>query len=174
MLCQNCGKNQATTFVKKNINGETTELHLCSSCAAKQGLNTMWNGFGFDLGDFWGSLFAEPAARAMADSVRCEGCGKTFNEIVNSGKAGCPSCYTTFYDRLLPSVQRIHGKAQHMGKVPPQAGEMAKRDRELDALRKELAEAISNQEYEKCAALRDRIQALELEESREGGHSNEQ
>ena len=53
MLCQNCGKNQATTHVKKTINGETTELHLCAACAAKQGLGSMWNGFGFDLGDFW-------------------------------------------------------------------------------------------------------------------------
>ena len=54
MLCQNCGKNQATTHVKKTINGETSELHLCAACAAKQGLGGMWNGFGFDLGDFWG------------------------------------------------------------------------------------------------------------------------
>ena len=85
MLCQNCGKNQATTHVKKTINGETSELHLCAACAAKQGLGGMWNGFGFDLGDFWGSLFAEPAARELADSVRCEGCGKTFQEIAHTG-----------------------------------------------------------------------------------------
>ena len=121
MLCQNCGKNQATTHVKKTINGETSELHLCAACAAKQGLGGMWNGFGFDLGDFWGSLFAEPAARELADSVRCEGCGKTFQEIAHTGKAGCPACYTTFYDRLLPSIQRIHGKAQHVGKISPRA-----------------------------------------------------
>lgn len=161
MLCQNCGKNQATTHVKKTINGETSELHLCAACATKQGLGGMWNGFGFDLGDFWGSLFAEPAARELADSVRCEGCGKTFQEIAHTGKAGCPACYTTFYDRLLPSIQRIHGKAQHVGKISPRAGETVKRERELTDLKKQLADAIASQQYEECAKLRDRIQELE-------------
>lgn len=161
MLCQNCGKNQATTHVKKTINGETSELHLCAACAAKQGLGGMWNGFGFDLGDFWGSLFAEPAARELAASVRCEGCGKTFQEIAHTGKAGCPACYTTFYDRLLPSIQRIHGKAQHVGKISPRAGETVKRERELTDLKKQLADAIASQQYEECAKLRDRIQELE-------------
>lgn len=167
MLCQNCGKNPATTHLKKTINGETTELHLCASCAKKQGLDNMWNSFGFDLGDFWGSLFADPSTRVMADAVRCSGCGKSFEEIVKSGKAGCPACYTTFYDRLLPSIQRIHGKAQHTGKVPPQAGEPLRRERELDALKKQLADAIAAQEYEKCAELRDRIQGLEGEQHEE-------
>lgn len=99
MLCQNCGKNLATTHMKKTINGETTELHLCAACAAKQGLNTVWNGLGLDLGNFWGSLFAEPAVREQADAVRCECCGSTFADIARSGRAGCPCCYTTFYDR---------------------------------------------------------------------------
>ena len=121
MLCQNCGKNPATTHVKKTVNGETSELYLCASCAAQQGLGNMWKGFGFDLGDFWGNLFAEPSVRAQADSVRCDGCGKTFNEIVKSGRAGCPSCYTTFYYRLLPSDPADTRQDQAIpGKIPPQ------------------------------------------------------
>ncbi len=164
MLCQKCGKHVATTHVKKTINGETTELHLCSQCAQEQGLGSVFGGMGFDLGDFWGSLFDEPAARALADTVRCEGCGSSFQEIVDSGKVGCPVCYTTFYDRLLPSIQRIHGKAQHVGKLPSAADEDAKQRQELDRLKRELAESISRQEYEKCAELRDRIRALETQE----------
>lgn len=162
MLCDNCGKNQATTYFKKTVNGKTTEFHLCSACAQKQGVN-MWNGMGFDLGNFWGTLFAEPADRAIADTVRCEVCGKSFSDIVQSGKAGCPQCYTTFYDRLLPSIQRIHGKAQHTGKAPAGAGEQVKKDRELEELRRQLAENIANQNYEACAQLRDRIRELEKE-----------
>ncbi len=161
MLCQNCGKNLATTHMKKTINGETTELHLCAACAAKQGLNTVWNGLGLDLGNFWGSLFAEPAVREQADAVRCECCGSTFADIARSGRAGCPCCYTTFYDRLLPYIRRIHGKTRHTGKVPSAAGEEAKKEKQLDDLRRRLAESIANQEYEKCAELRDSIRALE-------------
>lgn len=167
MLCQNCGKNVATTFIKKTINGETTEMHLCSECAAKQGLDTMFSGMTFDLDDFWGHFFAEPSLRTAADSVRCEGCGHSFREIAESGKAGCPTCYSTFYDRLLPSIQRIHGKTVHTGKVPSAGGKEAQRDQELVHLRKELDECIAQQKYEQCAALRDRIHELEKEEHHE-------
>ena len=168
MLCQNCGKKPATTFLKKTINGETTEIHLCADCARQQGLS-MWNGLGFDLGDFWGALFSEPTAREKADTVRCEVCGRSFGEIAQLGKAGCPSCYTTFYDRLLPSIQRIHGKAKHTGKVPAGAGDRLKKEQELDALRQQLAQCIAEQQYEECAALRDRIRALEKEETQHDG-----
>lgn len=166
MLCQNCGKNIATTFIKKTINGETTQTHLCSSCASKQGFNSMFNSAGFDLGDFWGSLFAEPAKRTIKDAVRCEGCGHSFSEIAETGRAGCPSCYTTFYDRLLPSIQRIHGKTGHTGKIPSGAGDKLKKEKEIERLRSELQKCIASQQYERCAELRDRIRELEKEESK--------
>lgn len=168
MLCQNCGNNVATTFIKKTINGKTTQIHLCSECAAKQGVDSVFSGMVFDLGDFWGNLFAEPETRLDGDAVRCEGCGHSFREIAESGKAGCPSCYTTFYDRLLPSIQRIHGKTGHTGKVPSGAGERLKKEKEIDRLRKELSECIAAQQYEQCAKLRDRILELEKEEKNNG------
>ncbi len=161
MLCQSCGQKTATTHVKRNINGTITEMHLCADCAKAQGLSSIWNGAGFGLDDFWGSLFAEPTVRIQADHVRCDGCGKTFSEIAQSGKPGCPTCYTTFYDRFLPSIQRIHGKAKHVGKFPSKADETYKQEQELQRLKEQLAQAVAAQEYEKCAELRDRIQELE-------------
>jgi protein arginine kinase activator len=61
----------------------------------------------------------------------------------------------------LPSIQRIHGKTAHTGKVPSGAGEGLKKERELERLRSELAKCIEAQQYEKCAELRDRIRELE-------------
>lgn len=165
MLCQKCGKNQATTHFKRTLNGETSEWHLCPSCAAEEGLDSMFSGL--DLGNFWGSLFAEPAARAIPDTVRCEGCGHSFREIAQTGQAGCPACYTAFYDRLLPSIQRIHGKTRHVGKAPAGAGEPARREQELEQLRRQLTAAIAKQEYEECARLRDRIRELEGGDNRD-------
>lgn len=164
MMCQNCNKNTATTFIQRTVNGKTATLHLCGECAAKQGVS-LWNGF--DLGDFWGHLFAEPTARATAESMRCEGCGHSFREIASSGRAGCPSCYTTFYERLLPSIERIHGKARHMGKTPSGAGAEIRRERELEELKQQLNDSVAKQEYEVCAELRDRIRQLESESGRE-------
>ena len=161
MICQHCGKNPATTHIKRMVNGKTTEWHLCAACAAEQGFHSAVGGMGFDFNDFWGSLFAEPAKRAPEDTVRCADCGRSFREIAELGKPGCPTCYRTFYDRLLPSIQRIHGKTQHTGKVAEKAEELVKKEHELKTLREQLAAHIANQEYEQCAALRDRIRALE-------------
>ena len=160
MLCQSCKKRTATTYMKQNINGHVTEMHLCSECAAKQGITDFWNS-GFGLDDFWGSLFSEPNVRLQADNLRCEGCGRSFAEIAQNGKPGCPTCYQTFYDRLLPTIQRIHGKAQHVGKLPDEADTELKEEQQLKKLKDELSNAVAAQEYEKCAELRDRIKALE-------------
>lgn len=163
MLCEVCKKHVATTHITRTVNGKTTELHLCAHCAAEQGLQSTLGGFGFDLNDFWGSFFSEPMLASTEDTVRCADCGRSFKDIAKHGRPGCPTCYRTFYDKLLPSIQRIHGKTQHTGKVAEKAEDTVKKERELKALREELAAHIANQEYEQCAALRDRIRELEGE-----------
>lgn len=161
MLCEHCGKRPATTHITRTVNGKTAQWNLCAQCAAEQGLGTAIGGLGFDLNDFWGLLLSEPARRVPEDTERCKDCGHSFKEIAERGRPGCPTCYLTFYDRLLPSIQRIHGKTQHTGKIADKAEESVKKEHELKTLREQLATHIANQEYEKCAALRDRIRELE-------------
>ena len=60
-------------------------------------------------------------------------------------------------------MQRIHGKTQHTGKVADKGDEQAKIAHELQTLREQLAKCVEQQEYEKCAELRDRIRELEGE-----------
>ena len=93
--------------------------------------------------------------------VRCKGCGSSFEEIANTGKVGCAECYRTFYNRLIPSIQRIHGNTTHTGKIASSAGIEAKRENELEKAREELKKAIQEQAFEKAAELRDRIKELE-------------
>lgn len=172
MLCQHCKAKTATTHVRRTINGKTAEYHLCAECAEKQGLGGVLGGVGLDIGNFWSSLFAEPAARTRADALRCERCGCTFADIARTGKVGCADCYDVFYDRLLPSIQRIHGKAQHGGKLGVTAGEEPRRDQELEKLKEELERCVEAQQYERCAELRDRIRELEKETGK-GGNADE-
>jgi len=164
MICQNCGRNEADTFLKKTINGKTTTTHLCGECALRHSAGTIFGKIGFDIGDFWNTLFAEPAEKTAAEVMRCKGCGRSFEDMAKTGKAGCPACYTTFYNRLLPSIQRIHGKTRHTGKIPEGACESLKMERELEQLRRELNECIAGQQFEKCAGLRDRIREIEKKE----------
>ncbi len=168
MLCQNCGKYDATTHVKRIINGETAEAHLCTDCARALGYTDAFGGFGNTFSELLGSFFGEPAKLGVSSrAVRCEKCGNTFNDIVNSGKLGCADCYKTFYDKLLPSLQRIHGKTRHVGKAPTvRQGDVQAPKNSLIQLESQLKEAIENQDFEQAAVLRDKIKEI-----KEGGNN---
>ncbi len=163
MTCQLCNKNAATTHYKRTVNGKTTELFVCQECAAKQGIGILGGGT-LAVGNLFGGLFSQPLIQSNDHSERCEGCGKSFREIVQSGLVGCPNCYIAFFDRLQPSIQRVHGKTTHVGKVAAVGSKALHKANELERLKAELNKAVSLQEYEKCAELRDRIQELEGEQ----------
>lgn len=162
MLCQNCGKYEATTHVKKIINGESAEAHLCSDCARALGYTDVFGGFGNVFGSFLGSFFDENAVGALsARHLKCEKCGSTFNDIVESGKIGCANCYNTFYEKLLPSLQRIHGKTRHAGKTPNKITASGNASvSQIEKLEEELKKAVDEQNFEKAATLRDKIKEI--------------
>lgn len=166
MLCQKCSKRQATTHIKRVINGEATESHLCSDCASALGYDGFFGGFNFSIPNIFSSFFTDGLiSLGSAKNERCEKCQSSFDDIVKSGMVGCSDCYEKFYDKLLPSIQRIHGKAKHAGKVPPVTKstiEEKKISTEELILKKEadLKKAIESQEFERCAVLRDEIKEL--------------
>ncbi|HRT82669.1 MAG TPA: UvrB/UvrC motif-containing protein, partial [Oscillospiraceae bacterium] len=95
--------------------------------------------------------------------TRCPKCGSSFEDIAKSGKIGCAECYNTFYEKLLPTRQRIHGRIRHSGKVSEAACEENKKQSELEKLRCRLNAAVEEQNYEEAAVLRDKIRELEKE-----------
>ena len=171
MLCQNCGQREATTHIKRIINGHADERYLCPACVKEGGL--LESGallglpdIGFHLSDlFSGILGSSMQAGAPAQALRCGFCGSSLNEIARSGRVGCAQCYETFRAQLEPSLRRIHGSLEHKGKTPADAGPeaCAKRDREhaLNDLRARIAEAVREENYEEAARLRDEIRRIE-------------
>ncbi len=171
MLCQNCGKNEATTHIKQIINGDMAESHLCSECASHLGYSDMFSGFGLNLSELFGGFLGDTKpAIASGNAPRCPKCGSSFDEIVRDGRVGCADCYRTFYDRLLPSIQRIHGKIKHSGKTAPVAPAQPKietKAEKIEKLKAAMNDAVTKQDFENAAKIRDEIKALE------GGESNE-
>lgn len=168
MLCQMCGQHPATTHIKTIVNGKLTQAHLCADCAKKQGYGNLFadwgSGFGSLLSGFMGS--AAPARQV----TRCPGCGASFEDITRSGKIGCAECYHTFRGQLLPIIQRIHGTAQHKGKVPGSSALrgtdtnnkiVAVEETPLEEKKRLLKQAIETQDFERAAVLRDEIKELE-------------
>ncbi len=172
MICQHCNKNEATTHIKKNINGEVTQMHLCSHCAKELGvmdefrMPAMSDLFGDSfLGNFLGA--GVPSMNSLAGVERCQSCGSSFNDIVKSGHIGCSDCYKKFEDRLEPSIKKIHGKTKHIGKFisynedNSEASQSAVSPKnELDKLKEELKQAVKEQRFEDAAVLRDKINEL--------------
>ncbi len=164
MLCQKCQKNQATTFVKKTVNGKLTELSLCNDCAAEMGYGTSFFGFDNILGGLLGNIVKDPFTK------RCPKCGSSFEDISRSGKVGCSECYEIFSDKLLPLIQRIHGTTVHKGKSPgrsalviqPPKNEIKITETPLiEQKRLQLKNAIAEQRFEDAAKLRDEIKEME-------------
>ena len=167
MLCQKCGKNEATTHIKQVINGEFEEIYLCSGCAQKMGYTDSFSGFGFDLSSFFPSFFSQPKSAIGEGRVeRCPKCGTSFREIVKSGKIGCADCYEKFYDLLVPSIRRIHGKTRHNGKVIDSSEREIRQEtleEKIEKLKTKLQQSVEKQEFEEAAQIRDEIKALERE-----------
>ncbi len=163
MLCQNCKKNEATTHIKRIINGAAQEYHLCRTCAENLGYSVP---FASPFSDLFGAFLGDvPVSRLSNAVLRCETCGCTFEDIVNSGRVGCADCYRLFYDKLLPSVQRIHGKTRHTGKKPGGNRAGRRSASQLAEAKEQLKQAVAQQDFERAAALRDEIRQWEEKEN---------
>ena len=117
MLCQNCKRNDAAVHLKRIVNGESAEIHLCGICASAFGAAD--SGMGFSpFGELFGGVIASSAAGRISNKViRCETCGFTFDDISKTGFPGCPDCYRAFSQKMRPIIQKIHGRAVYKGKT---------------------------------------------------------
>lgn len=154
MLCQQCGLKNATTHIKKIVNGVVTEKHLCADCAQKNSNTSSFSGL---LASMLGEITPKTAKS-------CECCGYTMEDIVKRGKVGCAKCYDAFFNELLPYIKRLHGSVEHLGKIPNKSplAVSTKEDR-LTALKNELSILVKREEFEKAAEIRDKIRELEKE-----------
>lgn len=153
--CQKCS-NPATLHITELLgDGLFEELHLCEQCASKY----LYEG----PKQTAKAAAAAPVAEeeALFSQTECPTCGLKFTEFRNTGRLGCPHDYDVFRDELAPLLENIHGDIQHCGKTPrhhPQAKEI---QTELMHLRNRLKQAVTQEDYEEAAKLRDKIRQLE-------------
>lgn len=161
MLCEKCGKNNATTHIRTVVNGVVTEKNLCGYCAAEEGYNGLSHK---GLAQMLASMFDDSATKILNNSVRCSCCNSTFADIASKGKVGCPECYKTFYDELLPYLKRVHGGTKHSGKIPNRAPLAIKSEEDtIGELRMKLNKLVKNEMFEEAAIIRDKIRKIEEE-----------
>jgi len=171
MLCDICGKKQATVHLTEIIDDQMTELHLCEECARDKGAQMEKH---FDLSDLLAGL-ADMGAEIephIEEKLKCPNCDMTYRDFKAQGQLGCSECYKAFKKNLIPLLKRIHGSTQYLGKasaVAPAADGKTQATRtkplsiasQIQDLKLRLQRAIQQEEFEEAARLRDKIRELE-------------
>ncbi|MCZ6603394.1 MAG: UvrB/UvrC motif-containing protein [Planctomycetota bacterium] len=159
MKCESCHNKTARVHLTEIGSKMKREIHLCDECAREHeaslphtvGPSSHHPAPGTPDLDLAGSGAEEETAAV------CAVCGMTFPDFRSTGRFGCPEDYQVFRKSLAPILERIHSSTQHQGKVPPQAGEPTRRQRELRKLSDQLERAVKSENYEKAASLRDQL-----------------
>jgi len=143
------------------INGERSDLALCQNCAEALGMD--------------GSAAENPAeiAQMIANFMRemhqnpedlpdieCGNCGCSFKDFHKRGLLGCPQCYGDFSEYLKPLIRRYHGvTAHHSRKTTGKT--RSKSEIKMANLRINLKKALSVEDFETAAKIRDELKQFE-------------
>ncbi len=166
MTCQQCGEREAVVLLKKVEGGEVRVLHLCERCAAERGVPEAEESAKTPLGAFLAAMGSDapgdsPLSSAAALAA-CPGCGATLQDFRRTGRLGCATCWTTFEGPLRGLLRRVHGATRHVGEFYVEPGaEPADQAGLVRRLREQLAVAVSDENFEQAAELRDRLRGLE-------------
>lgn len=193
MKCENCGKKDANVKYTQIINGEKKQMFLCDECGEKLGIDSSMHinmpiDFSSFLSDFFDDVDAITPMPMLERELRCQKCGLTFDDFMNTGKFGCSNCYDEFEGRIDPILKNIHGSNRHIGRLGNVIGENniakdnevvkgsyeqqesenrnGKNDKKLqhiEELKSDLKLAIKEERYEDAAKIRDEIKKEEGE-----------
>lgn len=157
MICDACKKNEATVRLIAIIDGVKTERHLCAECVEKHKQQMRAEGMQSML-----SAIISSARKTAGSSagLRCSNCGLSFDEFRKTSRLGCAQCYKDFRVQLKPLLLRLHGRAQHEGRIPERVDEALKAQSRLDQLRREMEVAVACEDFEQAANLRDELRTL--------------
>jgi protein arginine kinase activator len=166
MECERCKQRPATVHLTQIINSQKKTMHLCEPCAREFQAES----FGFmpqmNLHNLLAGLFHHQIAnpfghQEIPEGEKCTECGLTERKFAQQGLLGCGECYRKFGDRLEPVFRRIHGNNRHTGKVPERTGGLVKITNDINKLKNTLKDAVSREEFEQAAQIRDKIKELE-------------
>lgn len=193
-FCSACQKAPATIVLMDLDGGSvSSQQHLCGPCAEKLGVvqpKAPMKMTADLLEDLLGSVQGKAAQKRREGG--CAGCGLTVQQFKNTGRLGCPRCYETFRNDLVPLLQRVHESSQHKGRLPgamqqpaaeaapsepapkPAKAQAAQKKSARDALvelRKRLEDAVRGERYEEAARLRDELRRAEQGDTGGGARS---
>lgn len=164
MKCQRCDK-QAAFHITDLTGDSVSSVHLCPQCAKTylepQDVKTVESTSLVNLLSKQLKVGQTAEQLAALDQKVCPVCGISFFEFRKQGRLGCPHDYTFFAEELAPLIVNIHGATQHKGKHPSHSSLTAETQTQLIQLRRQMNEAVEQEDYELASQIRDTIRQLE-------------
>lgn len=160
MLCEECGKNQATVSITVSTGSGVSTRRLCPECMKKMEVSLAKG----DIQTFLSSILSVlgKEKKESKPDLTCPACGLSYAEFEHSGRLGCAQCYRAFAEPLRPMLQKIHGRTQHAGRRP--AAFKPDPQDELDAqileLKQKMEAAVAEENFEDAAKYRDELRSL--------------
>jgi len=167
MKCELCNSAEASVHFKQVVDGDVRELYVCQECAAKNGFDVQSP---MALTDFLFGMGLSEDESDPASEKTCPSCGMTLNQFRKMSRLGCARCYETFSEQLEPYLLAMHRSTRHSGKMP--AGE--KLTSEIVAMQKAMEKAVSCEDFEEAAKLRDALHALKANAAKDIAGEGEQ
>lgn len=131
MLCNKCGKNEATVYFSQSVNGNKTEYNLCPACAREMDIDSLFK----KHRQYVQNNFFAPVS--------------TF---------GFP--FESFFETPLFSGSLFDFSSETPTISSHEEKENPPEDK-LTSLRRKLDEAVKDERYEDAAKFRDEIKAME-------------
>lgn len=156
MLCDICKQNVATVHLTQMVEGKTKKVDLCEGCSKAKGVD---DPTGFSLADLLLGLgAAQEMEQAMASGeAKCPNCGFTQADFKKAGRLGCAECYQAFAEGLENLLRTMHKGTKHIGKVPQIFKQSQDLNDRLRSLQNKLQKAITEEDFETAAHVRDEI-----------------
>ena len=139
MMCQHCGKNEATFYYKSTVNGRTAETRLCRQCAEELGYSEVWRPVSR-------SFFRDPFA-LLRDDWFDGFASRMLTEFPAPGNTLAEAKETVRQEERDDLLNEEERRAYGL-------------QRRRNALEVQLRQAVAAENYEEAARVRDELRAL--------------
>lgn len=154
LKCKVCGAT-ASVHVGFITDGALVQAHFCHDHAKASGV--------LQTGAYALIAESELVKKVPAherDGPMCPECGYNLRLWKQTGRLGCPECYTVFHDEVQQLLPGMHRGTEHQGRIPRRQISPETVGNRIKALQKALDRAIEDERYEDAAVARDEMSEL--------------
>lgn len=156
MMCDACGARASQITFNVLFAGKKVVRNYCVQCARM-----------IRRGDALGVQMAVLNSLSTEEAPACLKCGATIDSLQKTGRMGCAACYRSFGAATEELIKKLNGTERQLAETLMEAPVTSETQQKIRTLRDELVQAVSVENYERAALLRDEINALSLQAEEE-------